>query len=79
LTGALHSCRGGRMPRTNVTSKTFQLSLRAPHDIVERINRYAKRLSAASGVELSQAQVVLALLTRGLITVEKLHTKGGSR
>jgi hypothetical protein len=59
------------MPGTNVTSKTFQLSVRVPKDIAARINRYGEHLKVSTGAELSQAQVILSLLRHGLHTVEK--------
>lgn len=59
------------MPSTNVTRTSFQLSVRAPNDIVERINRYGERLKASTGADLSQAQVILTIMRHGLDVVEK--------
>ena len=56
-----------------MTRTSFQLTVRVPNDIVARINRYGEHLRESTGVELSQAQVVLALLCHALDDVEKRH------
>lgn len=48
-------------------TKTTQTAFRLPNDLIERLDRYVDKLNADSpGIELSRADVVRMLLTKGL-------------
>lgn len=63
------------MRTTGVTTETVQFTFRVPHDVMKRVDVYQDAVQKRTGMRLSRAQAVVALLEAGL----DVERKGGAR
>lgn len=63
--------------KKDAKAKRTQTAFRLPDELIDRLDRHVQRLRAASpGLEVTRADVVRMLLTKGLDDVESLAKKG---